>query len=302
MKKLMLSTALAGVLVIPAMVAPALAQEVFLATPGEGDVRASEFIGKRLYAAEAATEMDEYQGVQPDWQDIGEVNDVLLGRDGTVDAVLVDIGGFLGMGERQVAVDMGQIRFVSDSATADDPGDYFLVMTATRSQLEAAPTFESAAGTAPATETAPAESAEMPAATETAPADAEATTESAEAPATTQTDPATGTDPTAVAPVSAREGFAAAPPEQITSETLTGTAVYDAADAHVGEISELLIDADGKVTDAVVDVGGFLGIGEKPVALPLSDIEIMHSADTNQLRVFVSMTKEQLEAMPAYEG
>ncbi|MCA0273358.1 MAG: PRC-barrel domain-containing protein [Proteobacteria bacterium] len=301
MKKLMLSTALAGALVIPAMVAPAVAQDVFLATPGEGDVRASEFIGKRLYAAEAAAEMDEYQGVQPDWQDIGEVNDVLLGRDGTVDAVLVDIGGFLGMGEHQVAVDMGQIKFVSDSATADDPGDYFLVMTATKADLEAAPMFESAEMTAPATEAAPAETAEAPAATETAPADAEATTETAEAPAATETAPA-GTDPTAVAPVSARDGFAVAPPEQITSETLTGTAVYDAADAHVGEISELLIDADGKVTDAVVDVGGFLGIGEKPVALPLSNVEIMHSADTNQLRVFVSMTKEELEAMPAYEG
>lgn len=347
MKKLMLSTALVGVFILPPLAQPAFAQDAFLATSGEGDVRASTFIGQRLYASEAAADMDEYKGVQPDWQDIGEVNDVLLARDGTVDAVLVDIGGFLGVGEHQVAVDMGQIKFVSDSATADNPSDYFLVMTASKAQLEAAPPFESADAAAPAadpaaapaedtaategtaaapaddtaategTEAAPAEGTDAPAATaETAPADTEAATDSAEAPATdaapAETDSAqaaapadpAATDPTGTdgATVSARDGFVAALPEQITSETLTGVAVYDATDAHVGEISELLIDPDGKVTDAVVDVGGFLGMGEKPVALPLSEIEILHNADTDQLRVFVATTKEQLEAMPAYEG
>lgn len=321
MKKLMLSTALVGALSLPAMVVPAIAQDAFLTTAGEGDVRASEFIGKRLYASEVPAELDEYQGAQPDWQDIGEVNDVLLARDGTVDAVLVDIGGFLGMGEHQVAVDMGQIKFVSDSATADDPSDYFLVMTATKDVLQAAPAFEDAAmapapdaaatdaETAPADDTAaaPAETeaapvddtAAAPAETETAPAD------SAEAPAATETPDATAPADTAAAPaapVSARDGFVAATAEAITSETLTGAPVYDPTDARVGEVSELVLDADGQVTQTVVDVGGFLGIGEKPVALPLDQIEIMQRTDTSELRVFVSQTKEQLEAMPAYEG
>lgn len=307
MKKLMLSTALVSAFILPALAVPATAQDAFLATSGEGDVRATTFIGQRLYASEAAADMDEYQGVQPDWQDIGEVNDVLLSRDGTIDAVLVDIGGFLGMGEHQVAVDMGQIKFVSDSATADNPGDYFLVMTATKAQLEAAPAFEAAEVMAPATETeaaagegteaAPVESAEAPAATEEA-----APVDTAEAPATTETAPATDTAAADPAVMSARDGYVAALPEVITSETLTGAEVYDPSDAHVGEVSELLLDTDGKVTDAVVDVGGFLGIGEKPVALPLSEIEILQRQDTSQLRIFVSMTKEELEALPAYEG
>ncbi|WP_260106204.1 PRC-barrel domain-containing protein [Phaeobacter inhibens] len=45
----------------------------------------------------------------------------MLNRDGTVDSVLVDIGGFLGMGENQVAVDMKSVKFVADSSTAEDP-------------------------------------------------------------------------------------------------------------------------------------------------------------------------------------
>ena len=68
-----------------------------------------------------AVDADEYAGVQDGWNDIGEINDVILTRDGKVHAALVDIGGFLGLGERQVALGMENIRFVSDSATAADP-------------------------------------------------------------------------------------------------------------------------------------------------------------------------------------
>ncbi len=72
---------------------------------------------------------------------------VILTRDGKVDAVLIDIGGFLGMGERQVALGMEAIRFVSDSATAEDLGDFFLVVNADRTILEAAPEYMRAGAT-----------------------------------------------------------------------------------------------------------------------------------------------------------
>ncbi len=333
MKKLMLSTALIGTLVAPAMVVPAFAQDVFLPTAAEGDVRASDFIGKRLYASEKPTDMTEYEGAQPDWNDIGEVNDVLMSREGSVDAVLVDIGGFLGMGEHQVAVDMSEIKFVSDSATADDPSDYFLVVTATKDVLEAAPEYQDATAAstmdnAAATDTATAPTAdgtdtaatgEMAAGTDaTANPDTTATTENAPAADTetmadtnadAATEPATGADMTADtgaaattgADASADNGFVAAMPEQITSENLTGASVYDATEQRVGEVSELILDPDGNAQQAVVDVGGFLGIGEKPVALDMTALKIMKSADSDELRVYVDQTKDQLEAMPDYE-
>lgn len=69
-----------------------------------------DFIGKRVHAAEAALDTDEYAGVQSGWNDIGEINDVVLTPDSKVDAVLVGICGFRGLGERQVATDTSQLQ------------------------------------------------------------------------------------------------------------------------------------------------------------------------------------------------
>jgi hypothetical protein len=56
------------------------------------------------------------------------------------------------------------------------------------------------------------------------------------------------------------------------------------------------------VSDAVLDVGGFLGIGSKRVALPIAEVDILQSQDGGQVRVYVPHTREQLEAMSDYEG
>lgn len=286
MKKLLLSTAVIMSAALGAGSA-AMAQDAVSPFRADADatlISASDFIGKRLYALEAEGTLTDAEGVQTDWQDIGEVNDVILARDGSVDSVLVDIGGFLGMGERQVAVDMQAIRFVNDASTADLPNDYFLVMNAGRAVLEGAPEYkwDSAMTDAPAA--APAD---------TAPADT-ATTEAA--PATT---------PEAAAPMREplqRDGFAALDTMTLTSEDLTGASVYDSSDARIGEVSKLLLSDDGKLTEAVIDVGGFLGIGEKPVALPIGSVDILRQTEGNETRVYVPMTKEELEALPKFEG
>ncbi|MFW8594091.1 PRC-barrel domain-containing protein [Cribrihabitans neustonicus] len=88
--------------------------------------------------------------------------------------------------------------------------------------------------------------------------------------------------------------------EDLTAEELTGTRAYDANDEHVGEVSEVILTADGKVEGVVVDLGGFLGIGEKPVKLTMDDIEI--NEVEGDLRVRIMMTEEQMEALPEYEG
>lgn len=272
MKKLLLSTAL-----LAGLAGAAVAQDVaaFRAAADPMNVRASDFIGMRIYASEAAIDATEYNGTQEGWDDIGEVNDVILSRDGKVDAVLVDIGGFLGMGERQVAVGMEAIKFVSDSATADKPDDFFLVMSAKRADFEAAPPYAmNGDAMAPATEAAPA-------------ADATATDAMAAG--------------AARAPMS-KDGYVAADATMLTSEKLTGAKVYDATDASIGEVANLVLSADGKVSDVIIDVGGFLGMGEKPVALPLADVDILKQADGDELRVYLGQTKEQLEALPKYEG
>ncbi|MGR3761979.1 PRC-barrel domain-containing protein [Roseobacteraceae bacterium NS-SX3] len=347
MKKLLLSTAIA--------LAPASA--LYAETDGamfrtEADpmtVHASDFMGMRVYRAEAdAEEAEEYEGVQAEWDDIGEINDVILSRDGTVEAVLVDIGGFLGIGENQVAVDMGSIRFVSDSSTTEDESDFFLVMNASADSLKDAPAYErmaaadmkegedamkteaeaKAAEAAAETEAA-AESAEnaaekagenMEAAAENAGEEMEKAAEeageaaenAAEETAAAAEDAADATAETAENAAEAaaagarepimREGYIAAEETDLTAERLTGAPLYDGNDEWIGEVSEIILSDDGKVNSVVVDVGGFLGIGEKPVELQLGDIDILRADGGDEIRVHVAMTKDELEAMPDYEG
>lgn len=311
MKRLFLTTAIA------AATATAVYAEghgnMFRTEAAPLEIHASEFIGKRVYASEAALEGDAYNGVQDNWEDIGEINDVILSRDGKIEAVMVDIGGFLGIGERKVAVNMGEIRFVADDATPEDEDDYFLVMNAARAQFEEAPEYswsrevETAAPATAATEQA---ATEKPI-TETAAVDTAAKMDSqsvnqvtAQTETKTEVAPATASDKAAAvgATEAAPDGFDRVMADVVTAEELTGARVYDAKDNWIGEVSQLILTDTQKIDMAVIDVGGFLGIGEKPVKLAMSEVDILRKADGNEVRVYVPMTKEQLEALPTYDN
>jgi hypothetical protein len=86
--------------------------------------------------------------------------------------------------------------------------------------------------------------------------------------------------------------------ESEMANDITGERVYDSTGEWIGEVSEMVVK-DEK-TWAIVDVGGFLGIGEKPVALDLSELDIATDAN-NDVRVSTAFTKEELEAMPEFE-
>ena len=137
MRKLVLTTAILAGMISVAQAQDAAAPGMFRAAPDPMQLRASDFIGMRIYAAETAGDATEYAGVQQGWDDIGEVNDVILSRDGKVDSVLVDIGGFLGMGEKPVAVNLTDIDILRNDA-GDDLRVY---LTKTKEQLEALPAY-----------------------------------------------------------------------------------------------------------------------------------------------------------------
>jgi sporulation protein YlmC with PRC-barrel domain len=63
---------------------------------------------------------------------IGEISDVLLGKDGKVEAFIVSVGGFLGMGEKDVAVPFTAIR------ASEKNGTWYLTMNATKNSLKEA--------------------------------------------------------------------------------------------------------------------------------------------------------------------
>ncbi|WP_341938626.1 PRC-barrel domain-containing protein [Marinimicrobium sp. C2-29] len=83
------------------------------------------------------------------------------------------------------------------------------------------------------------------------------------------------------------------------ASSLIGSEVTTSGNEEVGSVSDLLIDENGQVVAIVVGVGGFLGMGEKNVAIGWDDVKTSGSADEQELRI--DATREELSSAPAFE-
>lgn len=82
---------------------------------------------------------------------------------------------------------------------------------------------------------------------------------------------------------------------------LIGASVYGPDNASIGEINDLIVGTDGKISAVVVGVGGFLGVGQKDVALPFENISVTRKADSASIdKIKVSYTKDQLKNAPKF--
>ncbi|MGO9543555.1 MAG: PRC-barrel domain-containing protein [Rhodomicrobium sp.] len=111
----------------------------------------------------------------------------------------------------------------------------------------------------------------------------------------------------AVSPAAAQTNAPAAPmsfvDKQTTAEVLgtdfINTPVMSKGGQQIGKISNLVFDQEGRIELAVIGVGGFLGIGEKEVAVPFDSVK---SEMVNGKHVFtVDASKDQLKAAPSYK-
>lgn len=254
------------------------------------NLNASELIGARVYITETEIQNDtmiEADG-EKEWEDIGEINEIILKRDGSVQSVIVGVGGFAGIGEKDVAIDMSQLKFVSDG---EDANDYFLVVNSNVAGVEEAPAYEYEYDNDEAGDMDKADTMEKDESME------KADNMEADVAADPKTD-----RPMLTAPEIERDGYAAADRDELTTEDLTGARVYGPDDEDVGEISELIVTEEGKIDRAIIDVGGFLGLGEHSVAVTLDELNIVREADGDDLRVYIDSTQEALEQQPEYEG
>jgi hypothetical protein len=81
---------------------------------------------------------------------------------------------------------------------------------------------------------------------------------------------------------------------------LIGTAVVTSTDEKLGSISDLVLERDGSVIAAVIDVGGFLGIGAKPVAVSFDSLTPTPTDDGQ--KIVVALTKEELNTAPEFKS
>lgn len=112
--------------------------------------------------------------------------------------------------------------------------------------------------------------------------------------------------------------------DHILASDLIGTSVYGTAGEEVGEIDNVVLTRNGEAVALVVGVGGFLGLGEKNVAIPIDAVEISAREEQGALRVdrpagasgerqtrdvpadpnrivLRGMTRQELESAPSFE-
>ncbi len=236
-----------------------------------------------------------------DGEDIGEVETLMVGSDGSIRNVVLGLGGFLGMGEKDVVLPW-------DRFTVSEGGDEVAV-NATAAELEALPEFEwpddYESGTLlrsdyendadPSLGTQLAEDAEA-----TGDAIADTAESAADGVAAAAGAAAEGAEQ-AVTSIGGDDGEATMPVQQIAASELIGTDIQTPDGDDVGEVNDIVLSSSGQIEGVLVDVGGFLGIDEKQVMLSWNDLELMQD-DDEDLYISVSLNQDALEALPEYQA
>jgi sporulation protein YlmC with PRC-barrel domain len=102
----MLTKYLAAALMCSALsVAPAMAQTT------KSDANAQAATSSGLWQASKLIHLNVYNTQN---EKIGDIKELMLKKDGNIDSVVIGVGGFLGMGERDVAVKFGEIKWIDE--------------------------------------------------------------------------------------------------------------------------------------------------------------------------------------------
>jgi sporulation protein YlmC with PRC-barrel domain len=75
--------------------------------------------------------------------------------------------------------------------------------------------------------------------------------------------------------------------------------VYDPSNSKIGQIADVLVSSNGQVNALIVGVGGFLGAGEKDVAVPFDAIK--PTKKDNKTYLTMDTTKDALKAAPGFK-
>jgi sporulation protein YlmC with PRC-barrel domain len=227
-----------------------------------------------------------------DGETIGEIKSIYINKDGKVDSVMVSVGGFLGMGDREVRIAWSDLKIT-------DNGEKVMV-NMTKDELKAKPEYryknESWRGqvftdtgpwSARPSDTARAPDAPRPASDQLA--------QTTKPPADRSTDKPSER-PNMAATTSTGDFNAAG---EMSGHALIGATVRNEKREAVGKIEDVYVDNSGAIKTVVVAVGGFLGVGAKDVAVKWSDLKF--SRDDKSIVIMTSWTKESLKAMPDFK-
>jgi sporulation protein YlmC with PRC-barrel domain len=201
----------------------------------------------------------------PQGDTIGEIKSIYVNKNGKVAGVMVGVGGFLGVGEREVRLAWKDLNIM-------DNGEKVTV-NMTKDQLKAMAPYkykdESYRG-------------KMFSDNGVWAADHATTMTSTTAPST---------------PTVSTGDFNA--DGQMSANAIIGASVKNSNNDTVGKVQDAYLDNSGEIKEIIVSVGGFLGVGTKNVAVHWSDIKFSRSDNSVVLKT--NWTKDSLKAMPDYK-
>jgi len=132
-----------------------------------------------------------------------------------------------------------------------------------------------------------------------------ATGDSNASPAPAAGGPAAASSPAPVNPVSNHAvtgaDFIQLPSSDMLSSNLVGLDVYDGQHNNIGKIKDVAFDSARKVGAYVVAVGGFLGVGERYVAVNPDAVAVAYDAGAKTWRATMNATKDELKAAPEFK-
>jgi len=266
-------------------------------TAGIGDYIAT--LGPEQYLSQTLIGDEVNAGVSSDSDKIGNINDLILSADGRVDGFVVGVGGFLGLGEKDVGVPFDHIAM-----TRDENGDAHAALAANKEQLRGAPTFDRglatdtiAANTTGAVTTG--SNATGAAATGVAAGTAAGIAASGTAPTGLATDTTDGVATSSTANAQPSDQLTPMTGGDLSADNLIGASVYGPDNTTIGSIGDLALTPQGQVDAVIVDVGGFLGIGAKPVAVAMDNLQFMRDS-AGKATLTTQFTQDQLRGAPEY--
>lgn len=109
---------------------------------------------------------------------------------------------------------------------------------------------------------------------------------------TTAQQPAQSTDSNVAVTVDASKA--------VLATSFIGSSIFTSTNENIGDINDLIFDNNGTIQAVIIGVGGFLGMGEKDVALPLNKITVTRD-ETNAIKLTVQASREELEKAPAFD-
>jgi PRC-barrel domain len=81
---------------------------------------------------------------------------------------------------------------------------------------------------------------------------------------------------------------------------ILGRDVRSLADEDMGRIVDILVDGEGRVRAAIIDFGGFLGVGSRKIAVEWKALHFVPTAD-KRYGVVLELTRDQVKPAPEYK-